>query len=320
MDKKQTIKRAKHGKENPYFLMARATAQDESLSYEARGMLAYLLSKPGDWEVSVDDLIVKSEDKTLAGKSKVYSILSELADAGYVRKPRRYRDANNHFQWTSYEVYERPVNAQTPLTDFPDMGGPDTGGPSTEKPDNKIIQNTDHAGGIEREEKREERDAAVVHRPTVQQTDAAVYGTHTEAYQHNIPPHIAAFEERNNATSHEWVKVYTHETGLPTYRATRQEMELIVQYASKFSVDDYRVYLRDRLKDKPGIKLLWALQDMPAAMAKRAAQARPVHTMSPAAPEAPRIVMTDEERQAALVMIREGRRRMLAGEPQDKTA
>lgn len=138
----QTIRRAKHGKENPYFLHLRQTAQDKRLSYEARGMLSYFLSKPDDWEVRVDDLILDAEGDlpVRAGKTKVYSILNELAQFRYIKKPVRYQDAQGRWVWSAYEVYEEP------FPDLPDMVLPDTvqpytGGPSPVKPD--ILQSPD---------------------------------------------------------------------------------------------------------------------------------------------------------------------------------
>src|SRR5258707_13097107 len=36
-------------KNQPYVMISRTTAQDSTLSWAARGVLAYLLSKPDDW-------------------------------------------------------------------------------------------------------------------------------------------------------------------------------------------------------------------------------------------------------------------------------
>lgn len=46
----RTIIRAEHG-EQPYFMLLRTVAQNTALSYEALGLLVYLLSKPNDWQV-----------------------------------------------------------------------------------------------------------------------------------------------------------------------------------------------------------------------------------------------------------------------------
>lgn len=129
--KNHLIKRSPHDKENPYFMMRTDTAQNKALSYEARGMLAYLLSQPDHWQVKVYDLILDAPEgqTTKAGKAKVYGILDELAEHGYIKKPKRYRGDNGRWQWTPYEVYE------TPHTDSPDMVGPETVSPDMDEPD-----------------------------------------------------------------------------------------------------------------------------------------------------------------------------------------
>ena len=52
-----TIIRAPRSAEHPYFACRRAPAQDEALSWEARGVLWYLLSKPDDWIILESDLM-----------------------------------------------------------------------------------------------------------------------------------------------------------------------------------------------------------------------------------------------------------------------
>jgi hypothetical protein len=64
--------------EYTYVIISRATAQDRSLSWAARGVLAYLLSKPDDWQVDAGDL------QQGCGRDKVYSLLAELIAAGYL--------------------------------------------------------------------------------------------------------------------------------------------------------------------------------------------------------------------------------------------
>lgn len=77
-----TIERAEHSSENPYFLHTRKSAQDrDRLSYEAIGMLSYLLSKPDGWKIIVEDL---KTDK--CGRDKVYRIFRELKAAGYLKR------------------------------------------------------------------------------------------------------------------------------------------------------------------------------------------------------------------------------------------
>lgn len=113
-----TIIRAPRDGQNPYFMQRRATAQDESLSYEARGVLSYLLSKPGNWEIRIGDLIT---DK--CGRDKVYRILKELKASRYLKREKK-RGNDGQWIWSPYELYESP---------YPE--NPDTAQPDTEKPE-----------------------------------------------------------------------------------------------------------------------------------------------------------------------------------------
>lgn len=66
------------------FSMPRSTAQhgkrNNGISFEARGVLAYLLSKPDDWDIQIADLMAEGG----IGRDKAKNILKELRSAGYI--------------------------------------------------------------------------------------------------------------------------------------------------------------------------------------------------------------------------------------------
>jgi hypothetical protein len=134
--KNATIIRAKHKDE--YFRMQRKTAQDENLSFEARGMIAYLLSKPDDWEIQVHDL------KQKCAKGRVYRILDELVENGYLEKRTKYRDDKGHWQWTPYRLHERPIDNIIPLTENAETDTPYPDFRDTEKPDTENAEIKEH--------------------------------------------------------------------------------------------------------------------------------------------------------------------------------
>src|SRR5689334_19714356 len=76
-EKQRRIFRADAGQ---YFALRIKTAQDDNLSFEARGMLVYLLSKPPDWIVQPKNL------EQRCGRNQVYRILRELIKAGYIQR------------------------------------------------------------------------------------------------------------------------------------------------------------------------------------------------------------------------------------------
>lgn len=96
--------------------VARLTAQNKAVSYEALGMLTYLLSQPDDWVIGVDDLIREG-----CGRDKAYRILKELSDAGHLTRVRIGVGQSKPPVWADRTVYEQPI------TEKPEMVPADTG-------------------------------------------------------------------------------------------------------------------------------------------------------------------------------------------------
>lgn len=101
--------------------------EDDRLTFKAKGILAYLLSKPDDWQVRDRQLATVGPD----GRAAVQAALSELEKYGYIK---RVRERNEQGQWTytSY-VYDEP-RSDYPATDKPWSDNPSTGKPATGKP------------------------------------------------------------------------------------------------------------------------------------------------------------------------------------------
>jgi hypothetical protein len=100
-----TIIRTRKNRENPYTMIARGALNDAALSWEARGVLAYLLDKPDDWEVRFQDLVHKGP----GAEDRMRRILHELTAAGYVRRART-NDPRGRWRWETV-VYETPALA-----------------------------------------------------------------------------------------------------------------------------------------------------------------------------------------------------------------
>lgn len=121
--------------------------EDDRLSWEARGLLIYLLSKPDHWTVQPQDLINRTKKAIgkKSGRDKVYSILNELRAAGYVY--RDYNRVGGNFQGVEYEVSEIPDldaaaayvasverKKTAPFTDLPETVAPGRDLPDTAQP------------------------------------------------------------------------------------------------------------------------------------------------------------------------------------------
>lgn len=85
-----------------FFQMDNAPMEDRRLSWKAKGLLAYLVSRPHDWIVRLGDLEGRSTD----GRSAVRSGLEELKQFGYAEFHREHREDGTFECW--WVVYERP--------------------------------------------------------------------------------------------------------------------------------------------------------------------------------------------------------------------
>ncbi|GGR11566.1 hypothetical protein [Deinococcus ruber] len=77
-----TIIRAARNSENPYAQIARSLFEDERLSWRAKGLMGYLLSRKDGWKVYVADLQKRSTD----GRDACYKALAELGSTGYLER------------------------------------------------------------------------------------------------------------------------------------------------------------------------------------------------------------------------------------------
>ena len=116
-----TIYRVVKNKDNPFVMIDRRPIDNPKLSYKAKGILTYLMSRPDGWEVSVADLIKHATD----GEGGVRSGLKELKLAGHMK----YTVSRKQGRITGWliEVFEVPIS--------PDCQFQDVEKPQVEKQD-----------------------------------------------------------------------------------------------------------------------------------------------------------------------------------------
>lgn len=115
-----SIFRTHHDKSNPYVILNKSFLEDAKLSAKAKGILAYLLSRPDNWETRTEQLIAVMRD----GRDSILSGLTELEKAGYFeRSPVRDPKTKRISHWIK-NVYECPTVKQTstPLGTLDDSG------------------------------------------------------------------------------------------------------------------------------------------------------------------------------------------------------
>ena len=100
-------------KNKDYFVASNIPFNDPRLSWEARGVMGYLLSKPDGWECRNHDLVAQSK----AGEYVIKRIMKELQEFGYIHRTRISQGKGN-IQWVT-EVYESPeMNPHFSTGDF----------------------------------------------------------------------------------------------------------------------------------------------------------------------------------------------------------
>jgi hypothetical protein len=132
-----------------FAILPKAAINDDRLSWEALGVLAYLLSKPDGWQVNLKHLVKRGR----AQDHKVRRIVAELEDAGYMVR-RRQNGEGGKWTWVT-EIYETPQQvvqpssenhymvdeSDQPSRDYPRMDKPHVDDPYVDKPyvDNREI-------------------------------------------------------------------------------------------------------------------------------------------------------------------------------------
>lgn len=120
-------------KNSNFVVMDKTPLTDKRLSWKAKGIMAFMLSKPDDWTFYLDEIASHSTD----GMSSFRSGFNELKKLGYVRRIRT-QDENGKFKWETI-VYEHP------LTEKPHVEKPYMENPQVEKPhvENRNLLNND---------------------------------------------------------------------------------------------------------------------------------------------------------------------------------
>lgn len=129
MNKKQTIFRV-HKEPGDYFQMHKNIVNNPEISYKAKGIMAYLLSKPNDWTVYFSDIVKRSTE----GKAAVLSGVQELEQAGYIERVQK-KGEDGKFLPVEWHVYEQPFTANR----FSGNGKPATG--KSDTTNNNSIKN-----------------------------------------------------------------------------------------------------------------------------------------------------------------------------------
>lgn len=118
-------------KSQGFTALANEVIQNPKLSLKAKGLLAYMLSVPADWDYSISGLSAKCRE----GKAAIRSAIGELMEAGHVTRSavRKATGTMDGYEYVVYELprpscenrttaEEEPPSCGFPTSDFPSSG------------------------------------------------------------------------------------------------------------------------------------------------------------------------------------------------------
>jgi hypothetical protein len=145
-------------KHQNFVILDKTCLSEPKLSFGAKGLHAYLMSMPDNWQVQVASLQKCSSN----GRDAVRGFLTELETLGYIKKSLNRNQDTGKFGGYDYLVLELPDSTEksiSPETEnpsavdmtgrLPEPGKPSTGNPAPENPplisnkyNNKLINKT----------------------------------------------------------------------------------------------------------------------------------------------------------------------------------
>jgi hypothetical protein len=108
-----------------FTIISNVPIEDERLSWEALGVLCWLLSKPDGWEAL---RAAVANRKRGAGRDKVARIFAELQAADYMLRKKQQRE-DGRFEWSSL-IFEEPFGSPSGKT-VAGLSVNETGKPTT---------------------------------------------------------------------------------------------------------------------------------------------------------------------------------------------
>lgn len=108
-----------------FTVLSNTVLDDDRLSFRARGLLVWLLSKPADWHIRSESIARRSPRE---GRDAIRSVMRELIEAGYL-VVEKFQDERGRW-FTVQTIHEEPVDSSLPPRPGKPPAGPtDTGHP-----------------------------------------------------------------------------------------------------------------------------------------------------------------------------------------------
>lgn len=126
---------------DPFSRVPKDLLNDPSISWRAKGILAYLIGKPKDWKMRVTDIQKHGRE----GEDAIRSALMELREAGYAELVRiREKGKTKEWLWRiSDSKYFSPYKKPSPDPENPDLAKPHLANQHHNKKDLKKKESTE---------------------------------------------------------------------------------------------------------------------------------------------------------------------------------
>ena len=121
---------------NNFSIVDNDILDDKRLTFKARGLLAYMLSKPDDWRFYTTELAKHSQKD---GRDSIDSALKEMEKFGYLKRTQK-RSSSGRFGEQDWLLLDTP--AFSPQTGFPETVFPETENPQLLSTDNTNTNST----------------------------------------------------------------------------------------------------------------------------------------------------------------------------------
>lgn len=95
-------------RERPFVQIDKRPLENVRLSWKAKGLLSYLMSRPDDWKIRMTQLVKVSSD----GQSAVQAALIELRAAGHAELRQMRSEDNAHAEGSEWVIYEEALTSR----------------------------------------------------------------------------------------------------------------------------------------------------------------------------------------------------------------
>ena len=99
-------------RENNYTIVPNSILEDDRMSFEARGLLTYILTRPDHWEVQTAQL----QEVTGFGRDKCQRLVREILECGYGKRETKH-DEKGQFIGQELVFYDE-IYSETPEPEF----------------------------------------------------------------------------------------------------------------------------------------------------------------------------------------------------------